>query len=94
MEFLVDLAEALAGDVGVEFGSGDAGVAEEFLDDTKVGAVFEEVGGKGVTEHVGCNVAGDTGVASARFDVAPHGGSGELGSALSEEKDAGGFGGD
>jgi hypothetical protein len=91
MEFAMDFAEALAGDVGVEFGGGDAGVAEEFLDDAEVSAVFEEVGGEGVAEHVGCDVARNAGVAGAGFDAAPHGRGAERGPAFGEEKDAGRF---
>ena len=40
-------------DVGVDFGGEDGFVAEHFLDDAEVGAVFDEVGREGVAEGVG-----------------------------------------
>ena len=46
MELLVDAFEAALVDVGVDLGGGDGGVAEELLDDAKVGAGFEHVSGK------------------------------------------------
>ena len=39
-------------DVGVDLGGEDEFVAEHFLDDAEVGAVFDEVGGEGVAEGV------------------------------------------
>ena len=36
------------GDVGVDLGGGDVGMAEHGLDGAEVGAVHEEVGGEGV----------------------------------------------
>jgi uncharacterized protein (UPF0210 family) len=77
MEFLVDVAEALAGDVGVDFGGADGGVAEEFLDDAQIGAVLEEVGGEAVPEHVGGEVSFNAGAAGAVFDALPEGDGGE-----------------
>ena len=40
-------------DVGVDLGGEDGFVAEHFLDDAEVGAVFDEVGREGVAEGVG-----------------------------------------
>lgn len=48
-------------DVRVALGGGNRGVAEELLDDAEVGAVVEEEGRGGVAEHVGCDVALDSG---------------------------------
>ena len=53
---VVDFAEAAAGDVGVDLGGGEAGVAEELLDGAEVGAVLQQVGGEGVAEGVGADV--------------------------------------
>ena len=41
MELVVHLAQALAGDMGINFRGVDAGVAEEFLDYAQVRAAFE-----------------------------------------------------
>ena len=48
-------------DVGVDFGREDALVAEHFLDDAEVGAVFDHVGGKGMAEGVGRDFLVDAG---------------------------------
>ena len=46
MEFGVNFAEVLVGDVSVDLGGGDVGVAEETLDGAEIGTVHEEVGGE------------------------------------------------
>ena len=61
MEFFVDFAEVGVGDVGVDLGGGDVGVAEHGLDGAEVGAVHEKVGGEGVSEGVWGDVFGDAG---------------------------------
>ena len=38
---MVDFAEAVASDVGVDFGRADVRVPKEFLDDTEVGPIFQ-----------------------------------------------------
>lgn len=48
----VFFAEALDGDVGVDLGGGQVGVAQEFLHAPEVGAVVQEVGGEGVPQGV------------------------------------------
>lgn len=45
----MNFAEVGVGDVGVDLGGGDVGVAEHGLDAAEVGAVHEEVGGEGVS---------------------------------------------
>ena len=66
----MDFAEVVVGDVGVNLGGADVGVAEHGLDGTEVGAVHEEVSGERVTEGVGGDVFGDAGGAGAFFDDA------------------------
>lgn len=66
----MDFAEVLVGDVGVDLGGGDVGVAEETLDGAEVGTVHKEVGGEGVAERVGSDVFGDAGGAGVFFDDA------------------------
>lgn len=39
--------------MGVDFGGGDALMAEHGLDDTEVGTTFEQFGGEGVAQGVG-----------------------------------------
>jgi hypothetical protein len=63
MVLAVDFAEAAVGDVSINFGCADAGVAEEFLDDSEVRAVVEEVSGEAVAEHVRGNIPLEPGAA-------------------------------
>ena len=48
----VFFAEALDGDVGVDLGGGQVGVAQKFLHAPEVGAVVQKVGGEGVPQCV------------------------------------------
>lgn len=49
----MEFEEAALVEVGVDFGGGDAGVAQEFLQDAEVDPRFQEMGGEGVTQGVG-----------------------------------------
>lgn len=86
MKFLVDVAQPVAGDVGVDLGGADGGMAEEFLDDAEVGAVFEQVRGEAVSQHVRGDAARDAGVFDAFLDALPHGDRREGGAALGQEE--------
>ena len=85
----MDLAESRSADVGVDFGGLDAGVAQEFLNDAQVGAVFEQVGGEAVSKHVGRQRPLKAGLACALFDAAPECGRVEGGAAAGEKDRAG-----
>src|SRR5438876_77329 len=61
----------MAGDVGIDFGRADVGMAQEFLDDAQIRAVFEQVGGKAVAEHVGSDVSGDPSMTRTFFNAQP-----------------------
>ena len=41
MELVVHLAQALTGDMSIDFGGADAAVAQKFLYDTEVSTVFQ-----------------------------------------------------
>lgn len=73
----MDLFEVLVGDVGVDLGGGDVGVAEHGLDGADVGAVHEEVGGEAVAEGVGGDVFGDASEFGVFLDDALDGTGGE-----------------
>lgn len=81
----VDVAEAVAGDVGIDFGCADVGVAKEFLNDAQVGAVFEEVSGEAVAQHMRGDIAGDASASNTFFDVEPQCHRRERRAALSEK---------
>ena len=68
VEFLVYFFEVLVGNVGVNLGGGDVGVAEHGLHGADVGAVHEEVGGEAVTEGVGGDVFRDAGLFCVGLD--------------------------
>src|SRR5690606_23610914 len=53
MMFEHERAQPLVEDMGVDLGGGDIGVAEQRLDDAKIGAAGEEMGGEGVAQDVG-----------------------------------------
>ncbi len=92
VEFLVDGFEVFLVDVGVDLRAGDVGVAEEFLDDAEVGAVFEEVGGEGVAQKVGVEVLREAGRLGAGFDDLAHARGGKRAAKDGEEEVGGGFG--
>ena len=69
----------LVGEVGVDLGGGDVGVAEEALDGAEVGAIHEEVGGEGVAHGVGGDFFGDAGELGILIDEALNGAGGEAG---------------
>lgn len=94
MVFAVDLAQAAFGDVGVDLGGGDGGMAEEFLDDAEVGPMFEEVGGEAVSEHVGGDGPADSGEPGAFADSEPEGDGGEGRAAPGQEDGARAAGGE
>jgi len=88
----VDGFEAFLIDVGVDLSGGDIGVAEEFLDDSEVGAVFEKVGGEGVAQEVRVDVLVDAGTFGAFFDDLADSVRRKLASTDGEEDLRGGFG--
>ena len=55
----MNLAEMGVGDVGVNLGGTNIGVAEHGLNRAKVSAVHKEVGGERVAQGVWCDVFGD-----------------------------------
>ncbi len=57
----MDFFEVGVGDVGVDLGGGDVGVAEHSLNGAEVGTVHKEVGSEAVAQSVGGDVLGDAG---------------------------------
>lgn len=70
VEFFVDFFEVGIGDVGVDLGSADVGMAEHGLDGAEVSAVHEEVGGEAVAESVRGDVFRDAGLLCVGLDDA------------------------
>ena len=59
MGFLIYILDSVFHHFGVDLGGGKVGVSEHFLDGVKVGAVFEKMGGKGMTKGLGGEFAGN-----------------------------------
>ena len=71
MKFFVDLAQAVARDVRVNLRRADVRVAEQFLDDPQIRAVFQQVRREAVSQHVRRHVPRNPGAPDAIFDVQP-----------------------
>ena len=57
----MDFLKAALGHVGVDFSGIDVGMAEEFLDDSKIGASFQQMGGETVAEGMRGEISGNPG---------------------------------
>ncbi len=57
--------------MGVNLGGGDVGMAQHHLHGAEVRAMFQQVGGKGVAEHVGADFLGDSVQACNLLDDLP-----------------------
>src|SRR5215208_37398 len=87
MELLVDGAQVLAVDVGVDLRRGDVGVAEHLLHGAQVGAALQQVGGEGVAERVGRDVLLDSGSLDVLLQDLPGAHAGEGRAAGVEQQD-------
>ena len=66
----MDFFEVGVGDVGVDLGGTDVGMAEHGLDGAKVGAIHKQISSETVAKRVRRDVLSDTGEASVFFDNA------------------------
>lgn len=69
----VNLPQTMIGHVGVHLGGADAGVAQQLLDHPQVRAMFQQVRGETVPQHVGRDIAGHTRPSHPPFDAQPQG---------------------
>ena len=53
----MDLPQPVPRDLSIDLRGGDAGVAEQFLNDAQISAAFEQVSGETVAKHVRRDVA-------------------------------------
>src|SRR5439155_3198999 len=63
------LSQPLLVHVGVELGGGDAGVAQHLLDGAQIGPAAQQVGGKGVAQHVRGHILADAGLAGVMLET-------------------------
>ena len=68
MIILKNLAQAFVGDMGVDLGGSDGGVAEHFLHAADVGAILQKVGGEAVPQAVRSNPPRNAGNFGAFFN--------------------------
>ena len=87
----MDFAEAIASDVGINFGGADGRVAEQFLNHAQIRAIFQKVSGEAVTQHVRGDIALNAGAADTLFDAEPKGDGGKGRAAFGEENIGGRF---
>ncbi len=71
--------------MGINFGGGDAGVTEKFLDNAKIGSAREQVSGKGVAEKMGVDAGIETRGLGGSFDDSPKVGGGDPASVIPQE---------
>jgi len=79
------LPQFLPGYMGIDFCRADAGMAEQFLDDTQVGAIFQQMSGKAMAEHVRSHRARNTGAFHPLLDSEPERHGRERGSSFRQE---------
>ncbi len=82
----VDADQAFLLDMSVNLSGGEISVTEHILDDAEIGAVFKEVGSKGVAQNMREDVIIDTRFLGSFFDDLPDTFAGELGSAVGEKE--------
>ena len=68
MESLVDFFELLVGDVGIDLGGSDGGMAQHRLDAPDIGAVLEEVSRKAMAESMRMDLFDDSGFGGIELD--------------------------
>ncbi len=56
MEPPVHITEPISRDMRINLGGADVSVPQQLLDDSQVSAMFQQVGGETVTQHVRRNV--------------------------------------
>src|SRR5471030_3318240 len=71
MKLPVDLPQPVAGDVRVNLRRADIRVAEQFLDDTQIRAMLQQMRREAVPQHVRRDIALNSGAPDAIFDVQP-----------------------
>ena len=82
----VQVFEPLARHMGVDGGGGDVGVAQQQLHRAQIGAVVEQVGGKGVAQGVGRQRAADASGQRVFFHQGPEHHAGHAGAARGDEQ--------
>lgn len=87
----MNFSQSLAGDVRVEFRRADAAMAKKFLNHAQVGVMLQQVRGKTMSQHMGCDVASDPCMTNARLDATPHCRRAEAAAAFGQKQDAGRF---
>lgn len=86
MKFFMDFFESILIDVGVDLGSGDVGMAKHELDGSQVSTMGQEVGGKGVTQHVRGDGFPDAGRSCRLLDDLPETESGHGAAPVADKK--------
>src|SRR5262245_23525067 len=83
---VVDLDQAVLGDLGVELGGGEAGVAEQLLDAADVGATGEQVGRERWAQDVRGDLVREADTGGVAAEELPGALAGDAGAAGAEEQ--------
>lgn len=86
MKLLVDILQSVLVHMGVDLGGCNIGVAKHHLYRTKIRTMAQQVGGKGVAQHVGGNIFFNTCGESSFFDDLPEAQSCHAGAAIGYEQ--------
>src|SRR4030095_4676016 len=73
MKFLMHLAQPISRHLRINLGRADAGMTEQFLNDSQVRPVLQQMRGKTVPQHMWRDVARNACTTSALFDAKPEG---------------------
>ena len=68
MGLIISFPESFSGDVGIDLGGGEGGVAEEGLHAAQVGPGIKEMSGKGMAQFVRGDVEGNIGVSEVLLE--------------------------
>jgi len=87
VEFFMEFFQPVLVDMGVDLGRGDVGMAQHDLHGAQVGAVGQEVGGKGVAQHVRRDGLADSGCLRRFLDDLPEPEPGHGAAPVADKKD-------
>ena len=85
VKLVMDALEAVAVHVGVNLRCGNVGMTQHLLNHAEVGAIFQEVRGKTVAQHVRADMLGDAGAFGAAVHEFPQGHAAQLPAAVAQE---------
>ena len=62
MESFIDLMQSLIAYMGIYLGGGNTYMAKEFLDNSQISSIIQQVGREGMSQRMGANILIDLGL--------------------------------